>query len=500
MPIQHSFPDDPTDVDGAATPAGAQDGVATAVQARPADTASTPPRRPRTPSTGKKLTFERWARLLWAPVILVLAGFGMSFVVTANHSHALSPIDEWVYVDYLYKLPHQGILQQGEIIGHEALDAMACDGVKPYGPMGPACRGDYSDLSKFPFAARTSADPYTPVYFAITRVVGDTIHAVTGAHELTSWRATGSLWLALTLVLMYWLMRIWRVPKTVAVVLGLAFIGSPYAWWTFTYVSTDAPTMALGTALLVAATYYVRGRGSGWWVVGLSAFALSIKVTNILAVCLIALYLGIVWLDEFIAKRRRGIEPPARRGWFNPLTLALTSIVAAGVVEVAWLVFRHLVSVGDSANQAISVPLTGQELLLQTTTFLSGTITSNVNISGSTNFAYAIPTFAVLPLSWLCIAGVIGAFWALRKTNPARHMIIAVTISAVLFAPMLAIVITLATGAYFPLPPRYGSPMLAAFLMLAGMQIRNRWATILIGTYAVVLYVVVLAAAPVLAR
>ncbi|RLP75997.1 hypothetical protein D9V32_07520 [Mycetocola tolaasinivorans] len=495
MPTEQTPTDDAHNPEASAPPTR----VLTADTAPRASTSAVPPRRPQTPSSGRRLTTERWARLLWAPVLLVLAGLGMSFVVTANHSHALSPIDEWVYVDYLYKLPHQGILQQGEIIGHEALDAMACDGVKPYGPMGPSCRGDYSDLSKFPFAARTSADPYTPVYFAITRVIGDAIHTVTGAHELTSWRLTGSIWLALTMILMYWLMRLWRVPKTVALVLGLAFIGSPYAWWTFTYVSTDAPTMALGTALLIAATLYIRGRSSGWWVVGLSAFALSIKVTNILAVCLVALYLGIVWLDEFIAKRRRGIEPPARRGWFNPLTLALTSIVAAGIVEVAWLVFRHLVSVGESANQAISVPLTAKELLLQTTTFLPGTITSNVNISGSTEFAYAIPTFAVIPLSWLCIAGVVGAFWALKKTNPARHMIIAVTISAVFFAPMLAIVITLATGAYFPLPPRYGSPMLAAFLMLAGMQIRNRWATAIIGVYAVALYVVVLAAAPVLA-
>ena len=448
----------------------------------------------------------RWRRLftaLWVPVVLVIASFGMSAVVTANHGPALSPVDEWVYVDYLFKLPVQGIVYEGEKIGKEALVIMSCDGVTPYGPMGPECGSSVADLSTFPYKGVTSADAYTPAYFAVTRVVGDAIHTVTGINQLSSWRVTGALWLGLASVLLYKLLRQWRIGRPIILGLGLSVIASPFAWWTYSYVSTDAPSLAFGILILLAAVKIGRGQWSGWWLPVISTVAVLFKVTNVLGVCLAALYLLILWLLE--RKETQWVGWKTRRphqqdrSSLGLLVFAVAALGASVTAQVAWLAFRSAEAVGNPVNQAIGIPLTPEELVSQVATFLPGTIVSNVNVTGSTDLAYAIPGFVVAPLTWICITGVLGAFWTLRKGSKLAPIVVSVTMAALFFAPMLAIIIQLTTSNYFPLPPRYGAAILGSFLLLAGLTIRNRWAIGILLAYSVSLYTYVLVNAPLLA-
>ncbi|MFC5930750.1 hypothetical protein D6T64_13150 [Cryobacterium melibiosiphilum] len=427
----------------------------------------------------------------------------MSAVVTANHGPALSPVDEWVYVDYLFKLPVQGIVHQGEKIGEEALAIMSCDGVTPYGPMGPACGSSLTDLTQFPYQGVSSADAYTPAYFAMTRVVGDAIHAVTGISQLSSWRVTGALWLGLAAVLLHVLLRQWRVRRPVILGLGLAVIASPFAWWTYTYVSTDAPSLAFGILILLAAVKIGRGQWSGWWLPLISTVAVLFKVTNVLAVCLAALYLLILWLAELKETRWAGWKTrrphQQTRSSLGVIFFAVLALGTSIAAQLAWLAYRSAEAVGTPVDQAIGIPLTPEELVSQIATFLPGTINANVNVSGSTNLAYAIPGFVVAPLAWICVAGVLGAFWTLRRRSTLTPIVVSVTMAALFFAPMLAIMIHVTTGAYFPLPPRYGAPILGAFLLLAGLTIRNGWAVGILLGYSVALYAYVLINAPLLA-
>lgn len=433
-------------------------------------------------------------RRFWVPIVLVLVAVGYAGYVTVQHSDAMSPVDEWVYTDYLDKLPAQGWLQQGEAIGDDALGRMACDGVFPYGPMGPQCGANYDDESKFPFGGITSADPYTPIYFAITRFVGDAIHFVTGADQLTGWRLTGALWLAASMVMFWVLLRQWRVPPVAVLGLGLAVIASPFAWWTYTYVSTDAPSFLLGAALLFLAARIAHGQSRPWWLIGLAVLAVLFKVTNILGVGLAVLYLLVAWLCELWIDRRRrsrvGIpealatsefSKPGSRVW---LIAGIGTAVAAIATQFAWLRLHAAFASGDGAQQGISVPLDVQELVAQITNFLPGTITANVNIAGSTGFALPIPGFAVAPLSWVTIAGVIAAFWTLRGVTARTPLVVAVAIAAAFFAPALAVALYVMTGSYFPLPPRYGAPILAGMLLATGTVLNNRWAHWILVGYA----------------
>lgn len=462
-------------------------------------TAQTPPNDPKATTAGTTNRFLGWLKAFWVPVLLVVIALGYGGTTTLMHGKALSPVDEWVYSDYLDKVPTELMVHQGELIGPEARARIACDGVYPYGTMGQPCGSSYKDSAKFPFAGRTSADAYTPIYFVTTWAVGSALHLVPGVSQLAGWRLTGSLWLAATMVMIWLLFRRFRVPPLATIALGTAFIVSPLAWWTYTFVSTDASSVFFGALLLLLGLRYIAGRGSGWWLVGVAAFATLVKVTNILGVCLAALVLLLTWLFELRRTQWRGrwwlAERPSVAGRHSLALPAFgaAAVAAGGIAQVGWMIVHRLAAVGPAAQQGIAQPLSIKDLLSQTVSFLPGTLTSTVVVAGGGgNSALPVDTWALAPLTWLCVVGVVGAFFALRMRSRLAPLVVSVTIASALFAPMLAVVVRVTTGSYFALPARYGAVLLGAFLLMAAIQLRNRWASGAVLVYAAVLGVVML--------
>jgi hypothetical protein len=78
----------------------------------------------------------------------------------------------------------------------------------------------------------------------------------------------------------------------------------------------------------------------------------------------------------------------------------------------------------------------------------------------------------------------------MKVKDESSSVVIAVVIAAVTFAPLLAITLQVITGSYFQLPSRYGAPLIAAFLLLAGMILRGRVGSWVVGGYAVALLVI----------
>jgi hypothetical protein len=91
------------------------------------------------------------------------------------------------------------------------------------------------------------------------------------------------------------------------------------------------------------------------------------------------------------------------------------------------------------------------------------------------------------------VVGVLGAFFSLRMKSRLAPLVVSVAISSVLFAPMLAIVVKITTGSYFPLPARYGAVLLVAFLLMVGILLKNRWAPWVILGYSAVMGVAMIA-------
>jgi hypothetical protein len=104
----------------------------------------------------------------------------------------------------------------------------------------------------------------------------------------------------------------------------------------------------------------------------------------------------------------------------------------------------------------------------------------------------------LLPLSWLTIGGVVGAFALQRRWSGEASVVYAVAIGSIVLAPLLAVGLT-AMNSYFPLPARYGAAILPGMLLLTGLISQNRFFRWGVVVYASALLIVVLAKAPVYA-
>jgi hypothetical protein len=433
-----------------------------------------------------------WWRLFWVPVVVAVIAFGYSATIASLHTKALSPTDEWVYSDYLDKVPTEGIVREGEAIGRTALQRIACDGVYLFGRMGQPCGSSYRDLAAFPFKGRTSADAYTPLYFATTWAMGLGFQLLPGVTELTAWRMAGAIWLAATCVALFLLFRRLRVGPLPSAALILAFVASPFSWTTYTFVSTDAPSVLLGAILLILTLRYLSGEGRGWPIPVVGAIAVLFKVTNILGVCLVALLLLLTWLWELrstdwsrgLASRR----PRVDRSSIGLPAFGILAVAAAVAAQLGWLALRAALAVGPAPDQGIGVPFSKTGLLASTTKYLTGILpTSRIVSNGAATASQPLEAWMVVPLGWLCLVGVLAAFWRLRTRSPHGPLVVTTVIAAALFAPMLTLITAVTTGIYYDLPARYGAVLLGAFLLVTGLVLKNRWAAAAVIVYAVAL-------------
>jgi hypothetical protein len=414
-----------------------------------------------------------WIRRSWVPLVLVVASLAMTGAVTASHTAQFSPYDEWVYYDYVTKVPEQFVVHQGEDIGPAALEAMACDG-DTFGPRGEPCGGPYVNPAAYPQSGKTSADLYTPVYFVITWGLAQIFQFALGLDLLTAARLTGFFWLAGGMWLFASLMSKFRVPRLVTLGLGVAFIGSPIAAFTFTYITTDSPGFLVGALTLLATVRFVRGEGSGWWLVPISIFALALKVTNLVIVGLMLVFLIIYALSMW--RRRDELAAGVTRVKLIVVGFLATLSGMAGVM--IWLAIRSAIKISDQPDQGLVEEVINLRTMSGlTSTFFPGPF-------GLTTGPLTIPASVAQPFVWLAIAGVIGFLFQSRRGNIERSLSIALAVAVTLFAPLMLIGMYIVLGAMPPVSGRYSAGLVPAMLLATGMIMRNgiaRWGVLIYG-------------------
>lgn len=423
--------------------------------------------------------FLAWLKRAWVPVVLVGVALVTCTTVTLNHSHQLSAYDEWVYFDAVTKVPTQGIVHQGEHIGQAALAEMACFG-DPYGARGAKCtgpNGDYSDYVNFPLAGKTTADIYAPVYFDVTWAIAQPIQWLTGLDLLTAARLTGFFWLAGGLIVFYALTRELKVHKLTALGLGLVAIGTIPSMFAYTYITTDAPCFLAGATLLYLGIRFVRGTVSGWWLLPVASMAILLKITNIFAVGLIAIYM----LIYAIVKWKQDSSPDRAPAPPRIVLITVLYTAVAVVTEIAWLMVRAAIKVGPGPNQGVNSPLSIRGLASQLTTFLGF------------NSAYTFSGAIMLPYAILTIVGVFGFLLTARGRGTMRALSISTATAMVLFPPLLVVAMGIALGSAFPVSTRYSAPLMPAILIAIGFMIQNkfwRWGLLSYGGALVLIEIV----------
>jgi hypothetical protein len=419
-----------------------------------------------------------------ASIVLVL-------VHVPQHT-TVSPIDEYVYIDYLAKVPTQLVVHQGEDTGEYARKYLACNGVRTVGtyPDSLCERPSGSGEALLPNAGATSADLYTPVYFAATWVMAQPL-LLLGVDDLTeAGRYTGWTWLAAAAILLYLTLRRWKVPLPVAAGSSLLMVGSLSAYWSNTYISTDAPSLFAGALMLFGITLVAKpGRRGVVLFVLFAVVASVLKLQNLMAVGLAALVLlvlagfdafrsGSVWREkllQFVRDRR---------------TLAAGLAVVCGiVVQGIWVVIRSAIAVGELPDQGVSRPFGKTDLMREAFKFFPG-------VSAGALSPEALGLTAVIASSLMTavvLVGVLGLLAVSDRRSLGEGLAASSLLVALLSGPALAIANIAVSGFYFDLPARYGVSLLPSFLACAAVLFsRKAWVSYLIPVIAVVSYVAVL--------
>jgi hypothetical protein len=398
---------------------------------------------------------SRWVRVL-APALLVLAAVLVPVVHVPQHDR-VSALDEYAYIDYMDKISHNVTVRQGQEVGPFARNYYACHGVEIYrnqpehalfAPRRDLCdQADRLDDDKeFPLNGMVSADIYTPAYFAVTWLVAEPLQALGIADEVPSWRLAGGLWLALSALLLYAGAMRFGAKRSTAWAASMAMLFSSVAFWSNTYVSTDATALFAGALMLYLGAGVLAGRTHPLLFGVAAAVLTALKLQNFLAVGAVALFLGLTWLV-----RRKDDRYADGVPWYRDrlLTSATLGVVAAMATQVAWTLLRAHLSEGAPPLSVYSEGWNVNRLLVDMTTFFPKSFDTF-----STEVVWSVPQFMVNTFLKLVVGGAV--------------------VGAILGAPVLGLVVWVATGDYIPAAPRYGISLIPIYLAITAIVISSR--------------------------
>lgn len=413
-----------------------------------------------------------------APLLLLLSTLTVGLVTAWQHTPLFSPVDELQYYDALYQFEDYGLVRQGAKLSDEAVHRVGCIGVFTEGTYGPGCpRSPQAKSGPTPFRGISTADAYTPLYIA-TAYYGSKIFESMGVYdELVAGRLTSPLWLTLGMFVFYLLARSFGLRRWLCVALGLCFLGSPLAWWSGTFLTTDAPGLFLASLVFLCARLLVLGKASGWWLVFAATLAVLFKVTHVMAIGAAVIYVAATFYLRLTATQRRALRQPSqwrslpRVRWLGYCVLAVLLPVLA---QVGWLAIRAANAVGTSPPVHPAKFGLG-ELALQLMNFL----TSTFNWNGTMRAIYPMPPYVGQLLTAFVLLAVVGSVTYLTPlvTTSMRALRISALWAAVLAAPMLAAALFFTQGYYFSIPGRYGLSVAPLLLVFAAKVMPKRYLT-----------------------
>lgn len=414
-------------------------------------------------------------------LLLIAASVIVGLVQVPKHT-SVSPIDEYVYIDYFAKVPTQFVVARGEPTGEYARKYLACHGNRMVTTYPAAmCNADQTVSTDYPMAGRTSADIYPPFYFAATWLAAQPLTWL-GVDLVDAGRLVGSLWLALGAIGLFAALRRLRVTPLPATGVALLMIGSLPAYWSNTYISTDATSLAAGAWLLYVGVRVSRGEIRSSWFVLVSVLATIFKLQNFLAVVTVGLVLLVMaW--------RRGVRgddsaSPKIRTWLlDTRTKAVAGAVVFSILsQVIWFAVRAAIAVDEPVDQGISQQFTLIDLARELFKYLpnlANGATAPEALGGAAIGIAGIGTLAV-------VGGVVGLAAAGPPRSFERTLAVSIIVSASAGAVAFALASVVMFGQYVDLVARYGMSLFPAALACAALLFKDfpgaKWLWIAIGS------------------
>lgn len=394
----------------------------------------------------------------WVPVTLVLASLAFVFSNVAQHSEAFSPLDEWVYYDYVTKVPTQGFVHVGEAIGPEALYRMSCFGDAD-GPSGMPCTGPdgvYDNPSDYSFEGVTSAAGYTPAYFWTTWGAAQVVSSTTGIDFFKAARSTGALWLSLGMIFFYLSFTRLKIPKLAILGIGLGILALPNTYYAFTFITTDAPTYFWGSLIIFLVIRYVQDARGAIPLLIAAAIGFVFKGTIIFA---ISFAIAILLMALIVQNRTKSLNVSKLKTL--PTIAVSTGLIAITIVwNKVWSNFVGANAVGTSPDQGGEVPFTPRP-------FLDGLFAFIPDLTGGKS--QNLMDYTSAPFSLLIIAGLVGFTLVSKGITFERLFGLTVAATSVLMVPAFVTLYFLQSGYTVPIEPRYGIALTTALVAPIGL-------------------------------
>lgn len=425
----------------------------------------------------------RTARRRWLLLVVGLLALSSAIVVPAVMSYpTLSPIDELQHADYARKAASLQVVREGEKVSTPTLREQSCRGIDAPGFVSPPCTAATLDPGDYQEAGYNTASVHPPTYYVVSGSAARLATLVPGIDSpLTGARLAGAGWLAAGLLVTWLLARTFGASPGAAAAVTVLLASTPAVVLASTTVTPDAAALVSGGVVVLATVRYARGQVSAPWLAAGAVAAVSCKATGILAVgaCCLALLLGSPGTSS------------GRRSWWQRLQGPLW-LGAGGAVPI---VFWTLVT------QARALPVPPSPL----TRFLVDGLTVEQVLGNllatfpPTQNPYLQPdlrepvVLALIPLAGYLLLLGLAAAALLVTPNPSDHdservlrAVAGSTLATMLIGgPLLVALFFLTSGAYFPVPARYGASLLpAGAAALAVVASRRTWLRAAVGVVA----------------
>lgn len=374
--------------------------------------------------------------------------------------HGLSPLDESVYIDYVLKVPTQGVVHQGEPLSREALIIQACHTWAQTDELARACRlEDVSNLRIFPQFGITSADLYTPVYPTLTYWGMTAFYALGAGNELLAMRYTGAIWLALAAMGMWGITRKMGLSPWACLGAALAIIGSTPVRWANNFVTPDATALLAGVAMTGVGLWWIRRANAAKSIVPpaiafalAGAFFTAIKLQSFFAVVAAGFW---VLLATYSGKVRDS----------HPQVIGLgIGAIIAMLPQVFWVIYRAKTAVGPFPDQEVTETFSYGFLLAETLRYLPGVAEgTGAPLLLSEPWGYWATQWMIIAVS----VGVLGTAIAFTARPRIQKLAYALLITMVIGGPALVMASSIAAHGFIPSPERYGLSMLPIMLICA---------------------------------
>lgn len=387
----------------------------------------------------------------------------------------LSPIDELQHIDATIKGGELHLVRDGEKVAEPALREQSCRGIDSPGFVSPPCDAPQLLPEQYQEAGYNTAAVHPPTYYVTTGVASRVLMTVVPAVDspVTAARLLGALWLAAGLMVSFALARALGARPVPAVLSAALLAGTPAVLLSSTTVTPDAAALVSGAVLALATVRVLQGRLRVAWLLPAAAFATVFKATGVLAVGACALAV-LLWAAGCRTDEDAGgdVEPRASR-WERAGQAVGLQVMGGALPVLLWtfIVSRRALDVPPNPMTRFNVDHLDP-----------GTLVANLlALLPPTQNPYLTPELRTVTLTalvgvvgYLLMGGAAAAALAGAGSRLTDVLGTAFLASMLLGGPVLVILTYVTAGSYFPIPSRYGLPLLpSAIAVLAVLASRR---------------------------